>query len=79
MIGDGCFQEHRILSSVSFESGSVLEGIGELAFWWGKLAGSVVIPRSVRALSWSCVAGCRSLSSVEFESGSRVSEIGHWP
>jgi hypothetical protein len=76
MISDGCYREHATLASVSFESNSALERIGEWAFWNGKLTGGIVVPRSVRVLAVFCFEGCTSLTSVTFESGSVLSEIG---
>jgi hypothetical protein len=75
-IGECCFARHDTLMSVSFESDSALERIGESAFANGKLTGGIVLPRSVRVLAGSCFYKCESLTSGAFESGSVLSEIG---
>jgi hypothetical protein len=77
-IGEGCFTKHDAFVSISFESHSVLERIGEWTFASGKLTGEIVLPRSVRVFAGSCFSRDGSLISVIFESGSVLSEIGKY-
>jgi hypothetical protein len=59
---------------VTFESGSRLEQIKELAFYETGLK-SIEIPLSVVILGNSSFHSCRSLESVTFERGSRLERI----
>jgi hypothetical protein len=69
-----CFKSHRLLSSISFESNSVLKRIESYAFSSSSLQ-SIVIPRSVEILGSSCFSYCKSLSSISFESNSGLKRI----
>jgi hypothetical protein len=51
-----------------------LREIGKRAFADSSIK-SVVIPRQVETLGWSCFDGCESLSSISFESDSRLQRI----
>jgi hypothetical protein len=72
---EGCFCRCKTVSSVTFESGSIVSRIGGSAFQYCDQLSSICIPSSVERIAHSCFHSCRSLSSVTFESGSRLSSI----
>jgi hypothetical protein len=68
VLGEWCFSNCESLSSVIFESGSILSRIEEYAFYRTGLI-EMIVPSSVEVLGESCFSYCESLSSVTFESG----------
>jgi hypothetical protein len=75
ILGGWCFSECRLLSSVTFESGSKLSRIEQQAFNQTGLI-EIILPSSVEILGARCFSECVSLSSVTFERGSRLREVG---
>ena len=65
------------MSSVSFESGSLLTSIGGSAFQESGLT-SITIPASVTSIGNDAFYSCNSLTSVSFESGSQLTSIGNY-
>jgi hypothetical protein len=74
VFGSGCFSNCKSLSSVTFESGSRPQRIGESAFKWSGIT-HLMVPSSVEILCKECFRHCRSLTSITFESGSRLQRI----
>jgi hypothetical protein len=74
MLGEKCFLQCRLLTSVTFESGSRLSRLAKGVFSETGLI-EIVIPASVEVIGAKCFAQCRSLSSITFEEGSRLREI----
>jgi hypothetical protein len=60
---------------VTFEIGSALREIGEVAFWLSGLK-SIVIPASVGVIDKEAFYCCSSLTSVTFKADSALREIG---
>jgi hypothetical protein len=60
---------------VTFESGSLLSGLGKSAFLCCSSLSSMCIPSSVEVLREGCFYGCTALSNVTFESGSTFSFV----
>ena len=60
-----------------FESGSVLETIGNSAFSPSTKLTSIIIPTSVTSIESSAFASCTNLTSLSFESGSILETIGN--
>jgi hypothetical protein len=77
VLGESCFSVCESLSSVTFESGSILSRIEKWAFTGTGLI-QIIIPASVEVLCEGCFSECKSLSSVRFESGSKLSRIEKW-
>jgi hypothetical protein len=74
-LGEWSFSECKSLQSVTFESGSRLERIGDFAFSGTELR-SIEIPSCVVVLGKWSFSQCKSLESVTFENGSRLDRIG---
>jgi hypothetical protein len=74
VFGTESFRLCKSLDSVSFESGSRLERIEEMALCGSGLS-SIVIPSSVVVLGTESFRECESLEYVIFESGSRLERI----
>jgi hypothetical protein len=74
VLGTASFHGCQSLQSVTFESGSRLERIGESAFSWTGLK-SILIPPSVVVLGKYSFDECMSLESVIFASGSRLEQV----
>jgi hypothetical protein len=75
ILGTGCFSGCSSLAKLTFEGGSRLSQIAELAFADCSSLKSMFIPKMVRILTRRCFSGCSSLSSVVFESGSNLELI----
>jgi hypothetical protein len=75
VIDTHAFSECESLESVVFQTGSVLQKIGEDAFQLSRLK-NLVIPALVEVIAKITFFGCDSLESMTFESGSGLREIG---
>ena len=75
-IGDNAFHDCTNLTTVEFETGSVLETIGKKAFENCSSLTSIVIPASVKSIGDNAFHDCRNLTTVEFETGSVLETIG---
>jgi hypothetical protein len=73
ILGSSCFSYCKSLSSISFESNSVLKRIESSAFSSSSLQ-LIVIPRSVEIICSECFSDCK-LSSISFESNSSLKRI----
>jgi hypothetical protein len=77
ILGSYCFSR-SVISSLTFEPGSMLTRIEERAFERCLLLRSICIPASVEIICNCCFSSCYELSSFVFESGSKIQEIqGH--
>jgi hypothetical protein len=74
VIGRYSFTGTQVLSRVSFESGSALRHIEELAFFKSCLR-EIRIPATVEVIGRLCFAQCRSLESFTIEDGSGLLRI----
>jgi tRNA A-37 threonylcarbamoyl transferase component Bud32 len=74
ILGSKCFSFCKSLSSITFESNSLLTRIESEAFSSSSLE-SILIPRNVEILGSKCFDNCTSLSSITFESNSRLTRI----
>jgi hypothetical protein len=74
IIGRYSFIGTKTLTSVSFEEGSTLRQIEELAFFKSCLR-EIRIPATVEVIGRLCFAQCRSLESFAIEEGSRLLRI----
>jgi hypothetical protein len=74
ILGKTSFGECKSLESVTFESGSRLERIDDMAFSGSGLK-SIEIPSSVVILGKESFSHCGSLETVTFETGSRLEWI----
>jgi hypothetical protein len=74
VLGKSSFCECESLESVTFESDSRLERIGNSAFRCSGLK-SILIPSSVVVLGKGSFCECKSLETVKFVSGSRLERI----
>jgi hypothetical protein len=77
ILGSSCFAECQSLSSISFESNSVLKRIESSAFYASSLQ-SIKIPRNVQFIDGSAFAKTK-LESISFsiEAGSDIFHIEH--
>jgi hypothetical protein len=75
-VGKGCFNQCKSVSCVTFESGSEISILGQVAFEQCSSLESVCIPSSVQTISDGCFSHCRKLSQLTFESGSALSILG---
>ena len=73
-ISDYAFYGMNNLKTVSIDSGSILESIGEGAFMNCKSLTSITLPENVKKIGGSAFWGCSSLTS--FLIGANVSQIG---
>ena len=73
-ISDYAFYGMNNLKTVSIDSGSILESIGEGAFMNCKSLASITLPKGVNKIGTGAFAGCSSLTS--FLIGANVSQIG---
>ncbi len=73
-IGDYAFNDFALLS-IEFESGSLLETIGDYAFSECKYLRTITIPKNVKSLGNYAFNFCQHLVEVSFESGSKLKEI----
>ena len=69
---DGCSK----LASVTFENGSQLKTIDDLAFGYCTSLTSIEIPASVETIGTAAFAYCSNLTIVTFEEGSQLKTIG---
>lgn len=74
-IGSNAFDVCSSLTSLSFESPSVLTTIGEKAFYGCPLL-TLVIPASVISIGEEAFYGCSKLTTVSFEPESQLETIG---
>jgi predicted metal-binding protein len=74
ILGSKCFSDCKSLSSITFESQSLLTQIESEAFAKSSLQ-SILIPRNVEILGSKCFSYCKSLSSITFESNSHLTRI----
>jgi hypothetical protein len=74
VLGECCFYECRLLSSITFESGSRLKRIEQNAVGRSGLV-EIIVPSSVNLLGERCFGECKSLFSVTFEPESRLKKI----
>jgi predicted metal-binding protein len=74
IVGSNCFSCCKSLSSITFESDSLLTRIESEAFSYSSLR-SILIPRNVEILGSECFYNCISLSSIIFESNSLLTRI----
>jgi hypothetical protein len=70
VIGENSFSWCRSLSEVTFERGSKLQRIEELAFYLTGLK-KITIPSSVEVIGENCFQSCESLCEVTFEGSVR--------
>jgi hypothetical protein len=75
-LGRECFIRCESLSTVTFESGSLLSNILDRAFCGCRSLLSICIPSSVTHLGGECFSRCESLSTVTIESRSKLSTVG---
>ncbi|MBR6828656.1 MAG: leucine-rich repeat domain-containing protein [Prevotella sp.] len=73
-IGDRAFVDSN-LKTVTFENGSALSNIGDMAFGGCSLE-TIVIPAGVTSIGSSAFFRCTNLQTVTFENGSTLSSIG---
>ena len=74
-IGNGAFSSCFSLETVTFESGSSLETIGEYAFALSSALTSITIPASVKDIRLHAFQDCSNLATVTFESGISLETI----
>ncbi len=75
-IGGHAFMSCRELKEVEFGDGSVLEDIGEMAFYECSKLGGCSIPASVKRLAANVFERCGSLREVSVKPGSELESIG---
>ena len=72
-IGDSAFamgSTNKLNGTLSFGDGSVLEEIGEKAFYYCNFTGTITVPATVKKLGTSAFSGCKSVEHVVFAEGS---------
>jgi hypothetical protein len=74
IFGSKCFSWCTTLSSITFESNSLLTRIESEAFYGSSLQ-LILIPSNVEILGSSCFSNCKSLLSITFESDSHLTRI----
>jgi hypothetical protein len=74
ILGSNSFSYCKSLSSITFESNSLLIRIVSEVFDESSLQ-SIIIPSNVEILGSKCFSNCKSLSSITFESNSRLTRI----
>ena len=72
----GVFSYVSNLETVTFEAGSKLETIGDMAFYGCTGISVITIPASVTSISQAAFNNCRSLETLTFEAGSKLETIG---
>ena len=77
-IAKSAFYNNSNLRNVSFESGSHLTSIGELAFSDSENLTSITIPSSVTSIGNNAFYNSKNLSNITFESGSHLTSIGNY-
>jgi hypothetical protein len=75
-LGQECFQNCRSMQSVTFDRGSHLSAVGDMAFARCVSLTSITIPGSVTAVSPYCFVDCSCLREVRFDGTSLLSRIG---
>ena len=65
------------LTSLTFDSGSVLETIGSISFSFSAIK-SITFPKTLKTISSGACQNNHSLTSITFESGSELKTIGGW-
>ena len=76
-IGNYAFAGLQNVSSVTFGKNSLLDNIGESAFWKNYSIESITIPKSVETLEASVFDTCVNLKKVIFEDGSKLEKIDY--
>ena len=61
---------NKLNGTLSFGDGSVLEEIGEKAFYYCNFTGTITVPATVKKLGTSAFSGCKSVEHVVFAEGS---------
>jgi hypothetical protein len=74
IIGSSCFSYCKSLSSITFESNSLLTRIESESFYKSSLS-SILIPRNVEIVGSKCFSDRQSLSSITFESNSHLTRM----
>jgi hypothetical protein len=72
------FQGATSLTSVTFEADSVLDSIGEGAFFGATSLASITIPNSVTSIGDFAFDSATNLASVTFEADSQLTKIGEY-
>ncbi|MCR5307370.1 MAG: leucine-rich repeat protein [Oscillospiraceae bacterium] len=75
-IGSKAFFDNIAMTSVSFESGSVITKIGDKAFQYCEKLPLVTIPATVTSIGDFAFGGCKVLESLSFDTGSKLKTIG---
>ena len=74
-IGMGAF-EYSDIKSVSFGEGSVLDEIGDRAFFYSDAITNFVVPKSVKKIGDMALGYCNALTNIVIEDGSALEYFG---